>query len=139
MTDPKLKGCIMIERPKSITVVGWIIIVMGGLNIISSILSFNSQITQELMAKSPIPISMQYIMLYAGLLISVGCGIAILKRQNWARLLYVGWSLVGVIVGLATSPMKMMLIPGVIIFLIFTFFLFRPNANEYFRATEPAQ
>lgn len=77
-------------------------------------------------------------MMYAGLLITLACGIAMLKRQNWARLLYVGWSITGFIIGIATSPMKAMMIPGIIIFFIFAFFLFRPKANEYFKATEVA-
>ena len=128
----------MNERPKSITVVSWILIVMGGISLISSTFSLNSPVTQDLMSKSPIPITIQYIMLYAGLLITLGCGIAMLMRQNWARLLYVGWSILGFIIAIATSPMKMMMIPGVIIFIIFTFFLFRPKANEYFKATEGA-
>jgi hypothetical protein len=35
-------------------------------------------------------------------------------------------------IALLTSPMKMMLIPGVVFYLIITFFLFRPAANAYF-------
>lgn len=125
----------MNERPKSITVVCWILIVMGGISLITSLLSFNNPVTQELMSKSPIPISIQYIMMFAGLLITLACGIAMLKGQNWARLLYVGWSVIGFIIGIATSPMKAMMFPGIIIFFIFAFFLFRPKANEYFKAT----
>jgi len=77
-------------------------------------------------------------MMYAGLLITLVCGIAMLKGQNWARLLYVGWSIIGFIIGMATSPMKALMIPGVIVFLVVAFFLFRPKANEYFKATEAA-
>lgn len=121
------------QRPTSITVVSWILIVTGGLTLITSTFSLMSPITQDIMSKSPIPISIQYIMLYVGLLITLGCGIAMLKRQNWARLLYVGWSIFGFIIGIATSPMKIMIIPGILIFLIYAFFLFRPKANEYFK------
>lgn len=87
------------------------------------------------MAKSPVPIPVQFIMLYVGLTVMLVCGIGMLKGKNWARLLYVIWSAVGLVIGLATSPMKAMLIPGLLVVLIFVFFLFRPNANRYF-ATE---
>jgi len=55
-----------------------------------------------------------------------------LKRQNWARFLYVVWGAVGAVVGILTSPMKPLMIPGIIFFLVVTFFLIRPKANEYF-------
>jgi hypothetical protein len=138
ITLSELKGDIMNERPKSVTVVSWILIVMGGISLITSTLSLNNPMVHELMSKSPIPISIQYIMMYAGLLITLICGIAMLKRQNWARMLYVGWSIIGFTISITTSPMKALIIPGIIIFLIFAFFLFRPKANEYFKATEVA-
>lgn len=128
----------MNKRPTSITVVCWILIALGGISIISSAFSFNNPVTRELMSKSPIPVNIQYFMMFAGLVITLVCGIAMLKGRNWARLLYVGWSVVAFIIGLATSPVKAMLIPGLIIFIIFAFLLFRPKANAYFKATEAA-
>ena len=126
----------MIERPKSVTVVCWILIAMGGISLVTSTFSFNNPVAQELMSKSLIPISIQYIMMFVGLLITLVCGIAMLKGQNWARLLYIGWSIIGFTIGIATSPMKAMMIPGIFIFIILAFFLFRPKANEYFKAIE---
>ncbi|MEJ2157723.1 MAG: hypothetical protein P8X96_20535 [Desulfobacteraceae bacterium] len=128
----------MNKRPTSITVVCWILIALGGISIISSVFSFNNPVTRELLSKSPIPVNIQYLMMFAGLVITLVCGIAMLKGRNWARLLYVGWSVVAFIIGLATSPMKAMLIPGLIIFIIFAVLLFRPKANAYFKATQAA-
>ncbi len=121
------------KRPTSITVISWLLIVGGGISLTSNTLTLNNPMVQDLMSKNPMPISMQYTMLYVGLLITIVCGIAMLKRQNWARLLYVGWGIFGSLVGVATSPMKLMMIPGIIGFLIFVFFLFRPKANKYFK------
>jgi hypothetical protein len=58
-----------------------------------------------------------------------------LKGQNWARFLYVGWGIAGFLIGITTSPVKAALIPGVVFFLLIVFFLFRPKANEFFRTT----
>jgi len=91
---------------------------------------------KELMSRSIMPISIQYLMMYVGLLIMIVCGIAMLKGQNWARLLYVIWSIIGFVIGIATSPMKAAMIPGIVIFLIAVFFLFRPKAKVYFAGTE---
>lgn len=126
----------MNQRPKSITVVCWILIIMGALSLVTSITTLGNPVAREIMAKSPIPINIQYVMMYAGILIMLVSGVAMLNRQNWARFLYVGWSTIGFIIGLATSPMKAAMIPGIVLFLIIVFFLFRPQANEYFKATE---
>jgi hypothetical protein len=128
----------MNKRPKSVTVVCWILIVSSGLTVISSILTFNNPVSREILSKSLIPINIQYIMTFVGLLIGIVCGIAMLKGQNWARLLYVGWGIIGLIIGIVTTPMKALMIPGIIVFLIVIFFLFRPKANEYFKATKAA-
>jgi len=123
-------------RPKSVTVVCWILIVMGAISLITSTLNHDNPMVKDLMAKSPIPVTLQYIMTYVGLIIMLTCGVSMLKRQNWARILYVCWSIFGFIVGIATSPMKAVMIPGIIVFLILVFFLFRPKANEFFKASE---
>lgn len=80
---------------------------------------------------------MQILMLYTafGMLVAMGTGIAMLYQQNWARLLYVGWNSVGSVLGLATSPVPLRMIPGILMFVIYAYFLFTPKANEYFAGT----
>jgi hypothetical protein len=126
----------MNERPKSITVVCWFLIISVAFSLIAIPWTINNPITQKIMAQSAIPISLQYAMMFVGLFITLLCSIAMLKRQNWARILYVVWNIIVIIYGIATSPMKAMAIPGLIVILIIAFFLFRPKANEYFKATE---
>jgi cytochrome b561 len=111
---------------------------MGAISLVTSIVSFNNPIVKEIMSKNRIPINIQYVMMYAGLLVMLVSGVAMLKGQNWARLLYICWSIIGFIIGIATSPMKAAMIPGIIVFLVIVFFLFRPKANEFFKATEIA-
>lgn len=85
---------------------------------------FNNAMALELMSKDPIPIPIQHAMPYAGILIMLISGIAMLKGQNWARLLYVIWSVIGFLIGIATSSMKVALIPSFVLFLVVAFFLF---------------
>lgn len=125
----------MEKRPTSITVIAWILIVLGGISLISSTAMLNNPMAKELMAKNPIPLSIQYTMIYVRLLISIASGIGMLKRQNWARLLYVVWEAIGFLISLFTSPMKTALIPGLIVFIVIVIFLFRPGANQYFSKT----
>jgi hypothetical protein len=92
----------------------------------------NNPVVQDLMAKNPIPVPVQYAMSYIGLLVTIGSGIAMLKGANWARYLYVIWNLVGFVIGIATSPMKAAMIPSFVVFLVIAFFLFRPKATAFF-------
>lgn len=87
---------------------------------------------RQLMSQSPIPIGIQLAMLFVGLMVTMVSGCFILRGEAWARLLYTIWSSLGLLIGGATSPAKLMLIPSVLVFGIVTFFLFRPKANEYF-------
>lgn len=132
----------MKTRPTSVTVIAWILIVMGGISLISTTAMVNNPMVRELMSKSPIPIPIQYAMTYVGLLIMITCGVAMLKACNWARFLYVVWSAIGFVIGIVTSPMKAAMIPGLVFLAVVTFLLFRPKANEYFspkEATNDAQ
>lgn len=124
----------VIKRPLSVTIIAWFAIVIAVLSLISSILTHNNPLTQQLMAKSMVPISLQYGLLYGGLSLTLVAGIGMLKGQHWARLLYVGWSTIGLIIGLATTPIKIALLPGAVLLGLAAYFLFRPAANAYFSA-----
>jgi hypothetical protein len=130
----------MKQRPTSITVIAWILIVVTAINLVSSTVtvSLNNPMIKELMAKSPLPVPVQYAMLYLGLAVMLASGVGMLKGGNWARWLYVIWTVIGTVVGLATSPMKAMMIPGILVFFVVVFFLFRPVANRYFSAETTA-
>lgn len=106
----------MYQRPKSVTVICWLLIITGSISLVASFINLNNPIVKEMMAKSPVPISIQYLMMYCGLAVTLLSGVAMLKRQNWARLLYVGWGILGFILGIATSPMKAAMIPGIVFF-----------------------
>ncbi len=120
------------ERPKSITVIAWFLIVTGVISVFTSWTSLNNPMVKELMAKSPLPASLQYTMLFVGLAVTIASGIGMLKGQGWAGLLYVVWGVFGFLVGLLTSPMKAAMIPGLVVFAIIVFFLYRPASNQYF-------
>ncbi len=123
----------MQSRPQSLTVICWILIVLGPFAILPVLTGqMNNPNVVELMNKSPLTIPVQYAIMWLGALITSGSGIMMLYRQNWARLLYIGWIIVGIIIGLITSPFKILLLPGIVMNAIIAFFLFRPVVNAYF-------
>lgn len=120
-------------RPKSITIIAWYLIVVAVISLFKNFSTLNNPLATELMSKSLLSIPLQYAKWYIGLAVSVICGIGMLKGQSWARLLYVLWSMIGFLMGFVTSPLKVAPpIPGVILFTIIVFFLYRPAANQYF-------
>jgi hypothetical protein len=134
---------LMRTRPASITVIAWILILLGGISLVTTALMIDkimidNPAARELISKSPIPVPVQYAMTYVGLLIMLVTGVAMLKGQNWGRWLYVVGTTVGFLIGIITSPLKEAMIPGFVFFVVVSFFLFRPKANKYFSDTESA-
>jgi hypothetical protein len=122
----------MVERPKSITVIAWFLIVQGTISIFASLTSLNNPTVKELMAKSPLLIFLQYAMLFVGLAVSIASGIGMLKGHGWARLLYAVCGVFVFLVDLVTSPTKAAMVPGLVVFAIIVFFLYRPASTQYF-------
>ncbi|MEM8562989.1 MAG: hypothetical protein AAGF57_12175 [Pseudomonadota bacterium] len=119
-------------RPKSITFISWFLIITSVISVVTTAFSYNNPETVKMMELSPVPISLQYVLMAIGLAITVTCGVLMLKGENTGRTLYVGWTVIALVTGFFVSPVKALLIPGVAFFIVITFFLYRPKANEYF-------
>ena len=87
----------MRERPRAITVIGWILIVTGGDSLIRTTLNLHNPRTHEMMSRFLMPIPIQHAFSCVGLLVVLGCGIGILNARNWARFLWVVWSVVSLV------------------------------------------
>lgn len=127
----------MVPRPTPITVIGWLLIVLSilsAMGYLSLALQQNDPQVQAILKAGPLPVPVQYGMMVAGIAIQFACGYAILGGKNWARILYVAWTALGMCVGLFTVPDKLMLVPGIVIFAVITYFLYRRDANAFFTA-----
>jgi putative ABC transport system permease protein len=122
-------------RPTSVTVIAWFLIVAASISLISIPAWINNPLASEVMGESPVPIPVQYAVSYVQLMIGLICGLAMLNKRNWARFLYVVCATLGLLLGIATLPMKAAMVPGLFVFATTAFFLFRPKANEYFSPT----
>lgn len=122
----------MNKCPISVIVISWILIITSVMALIAGTMSLNDPAARELMTGSALSIPMQYGILYSGLLVSVISAVFMLRAANWARMLYIGWVGIELLVLLLTSPAKLMLLPGIVVYGIFVLFLLRPRANEYF-------
>jgi hypothetical protein len=123
----------MHERPTSITVIAWILIIMGLGGIILATISFTKMLTSPSVVSSPI----DYALMYLGVLSYVVSGIAILKGQNFGRFIFIIWTVIFYAIRIARNPFATSIVPSMFMFLIIpVFFLFRPRANAYFAGRE---
>lgn len=121
------------QRPTSITVIAWILIVTAAVSSIISTLTLSHPIVQDLMNRNPLPLPFQYCLLYIGLLAQLVSGAAMLQAQDWGRILYSVCGAIGVLVGVITAPVTFVIIPGIVFYVVVVVFLFLPKANAYFR------
>ena len=126
----------MRKRPIALTIIGWMLIVMGIFAVFGTSANLKDPQVIEYMRQSPLPLSFQYAILAVGVMIMTFSGLGILKGKNWARLLYVGWGLFSFLMSLAIGTMQASMIPGLIFFLVIAYFLFRQDAHSYFSPPE---
>lgn len=131
----------MTQRPVSITVIGWLLIVFGLFGLLGCFAYIgmaSSPMVQQAMALIPVPLSVQIAVTVASVVLRLATGIALLLRQNWARFLYATYGLAGIVYAYFVSPYPLLMIPGILLYLVVTVFLFLPAANVYFTKKDAA-
>lgn len=127
----------MKSRPLSVSIISWILIVAGLLSLVASLLTMNNPNVKVMMENNPLPMSVQYALMYVGLAILIISGFGMLKGKNWARLLYVAWGVFSIALNVITTPkLTTMMIPGMVFLAIVIFFLFLPKSNAFFSGKE---
>lgn len=122
----------MRSRPISISIIGWFLLVSGVLTLPGAFSRSDDPRVEELMARRPVPIAVQQGMLFAGAVANLVSGYFLLRGQNWARHLYVAWTIVQFGYAWLAAPFRLVIVPGLLFFLLVVFFLFRPRANAFF-------
>ena len=107
----------MKRQPLSITIISWIFIIFGSIALLSGVL--------------PIADLKSHWYVHLSRILQIVAGVFMLYGRNWARWLLVAWIAFHIVVGAlhGIGP----LIMHVVIFSVILFFVFRPDANEYFR------
>lgn len=117
----------MNKRPRSITVVSWIFIVLGAIGLVASLLPyFNATSAQR------IAYSKAHWMVHIARIVAVVSGVFMLYGFNWARWLLVVWIVFHLILSILHSPLQL-LVHG-LLFAVVLYFIFRSDATAYFRS-----
>lgn len=126
------------ERPTSLTVIGWLLIVFGAFGLFGTAMLPSNPMATEVLASSPLPLSAHLAIGAIGGIISLACGYGVLKGLGWSRLLYAGWCIIGVILSLYSMPFNSIMLLSWLLQAVIIFFLFRPAANAWFGGTATA-
>jgi hypothetical protein len=115
----------MVQRPRSVTIISWLFIVLGAIALIGGLLPIG-EVT--LVQRAGELKSHWYV--HLSRLLEIVAGVFMLYGMNWARWLMVVWMVFHVVVGALHSVVQ--LFTHVAIFTVIGYFLFRPQATGYF-------
>ena len=107
------------KRPLSITIIGWLFVVFGGITLLSGVPPFGN--TADLTSHWYVHLSR---------ILAIVAGAFMLKGRNWARWLVVAWMAFHIVVGALHGLVT--LLTHVVIFSVIFFFIFRRPAASYF-------
>lgn len=125
----------MHERPLSITIVGWVLIVFAILGLVAMAMTMGTPRMEADMAASGMPPAAMYALNLLGAAITLACGVGVLKGMNWARWLYVAWGVLSALIALLITPAAGLALISLAIVAVIAFFLFRKPADAWFRRT----
>lgn len=117
---------IFMQRPISVTIVGWFFIIVG---LLSLAYHFN-----QAKSLNPFPTDLIWMVL-VNLLAIVG-GVFILRGRQWARWLAIAWITFHVVLSLHSVQKTVV---HVLLLVAIAFLLFRRNASAYFRGSGAEQ
>jgi hypothetical protein len=117
----------MHKRPRLITVISWLFIVLGTVSLLSSLLPYWNQTPAERIGELK-----AHWIVHLARTVSIVCGVFMLYGFNWARWLLVIWIGFHIIISALHSPLQ--LVVHGLLFAVILYIVFRPDANIYFRA-----
>jgi hypothetical protein len=124
----------MMSRPKSVTIIGWWLILTGVLGAYYSATMELNPAAVQMAAKSVVPLPVQEIFgLINGLVIATS-GIAFLKGIWWSRLVYLGWSLARIILALFVTPLWFIAVM-LVFYVVILSIICRRSVNLWFESS----
>jgi hypothetical protein len=124
----------MEKRPLSLTIIAWLLIVFTLFGLYGVATMGSNPMAMKMMQQSHIPMAVEQVWGVIGAIVNLACAYGIFKGQPWSRVLYVVWSVIGIVVAFYISPVKAIILFSVIFFVVIAFFLFGEKANVWFSA-----
>lgn len=133
------------ERPRSVTIISWILIVMslmGFYNCWNSYGMIQSGEYDRIMAENPKlaaamkdlprPTANHILIVAVALVVQFIAAVLMLQGLGVGRFIYIGSVAIGFVYTVATMGFHVLLVPSLVVTGIIAFFLFKEPANSYF-------
>ena len=125
----------MAQRPESVTVIAWLLIVFGGFGLMGCLVGWTMKdwpMMQPIIASYKVAYPIMLGAALASLSIYMLCAVGLLLRQGWARHVYLvtAFSMIGF--STWATPWPQFVLPSLIFPVVATMFLYRPAANRWF-------
>jgi len=129
----------MAERPRSLTIVGWWLLISSVFGIYAALTAGSNPYVMDALAKSGMSLTAyRSIGTVTSVLVALS-GYGVLIGQPWSRLLYLFHSILGMVMVVLTAPsMAGLFIAELLVMglfqVVFLYLLFRPAADRWFAA-----
>ena len=123
-------------RPRTITVVAWIFIVVGTAGLLNDLWPLATPHAAAQLAKLRSDGWLDLGPAWSLRALAIVGGVALLQGRNWARWLLAAWMLAHVVISIANSTSEMLM--HLAIFAPLTYLIFRPAVDAFFRGTRAA-
>ena len=124
----------MEKRPLSLTIIAWLLIVFTLFGLYGVFTMTSNPVAMKMIQQSHIPVAVEQVWGVIGAIVNLVCAYGIFKGQPWSRVLYVVWSVIGIVVAFYISPVKAVILFSLIFFVVIAIFLFGEKANVWFSA-----
>jgi hypothetical protein len=124
----------MEKRPLSLTIIAWLLIAFSVVGLYGVFTMGSNPIMMKMIEQMHISLAVEQAWGVLGAIVNIVCAYGILKGMPWSRVLYVVWGVIGLLVGLYISPMKMVLVLSLVFLVVIAAFLFTNKANDWFSA-----
>jgi hypothetical protein len=122
------------KRPTSITVIGALLLIFTLIGLVGLVMAGSNAAMAEQITKMHISLPLYLAYGTLGILINLACVYGIFKGLPWSRVLYLGWGIIGLVVGFYIAPMKASIVLGLVLLVVVCAFLWTNTANDWFQA-----
>jgi len=129
------------QRPESVTVIAWILIVFCGFGLMGCVVAWTMHdwpMMQPLVTLYRVPYPVILAAAATSMAIHMACAVAILLRQSWARHVYVVTAMLMTGFSAWVTPWPQFVLPSFIFPVVATMLLYRPLANRWFEGKDAA-
>jgi hypothetical protein len=124
----------MQQRPTSITVIGVLLIIFTLFGIFGLATAGSNPAMTKAIEQMHVSLALYEAYGVLGILINLAVIYGIFKGLPWSRVLYLGWGIIGLVVGFFIAPVKAAIAVGLVILVIVCGFLWTNTANDWFQA-----